>query len=106
MVPAMRFAQQTTNGQICVSGQSGQYVYALFTEPANPTTYLPTVRYDDPSLPGRTVISMGRYDFGLKNCTGSTSPTYVVWTAESPPRLGNRYAYGFFDDYVVYYPKP
>jgi hypothetical protein len=105
IIPALRLAQSKGNGPICLTLGPGEYIYALFTDPMNPASYLQTIRYDDPSLPGRTVLSLGRYAFGPKNCTATSQYTYVLAAAETPPRLGNRYEYQFFDSFVVYYPR-
>ncbi len=107
ILPALQYAAGTTEGPICVSPQSGQYIYVLYLEHANPSSYLPSMKFDDPVSTTRNVVSLGRYAFGLENCTGTTSAwTYVFSVADSPPRLGNRYDYKFFDHYVVYSPKP
>ncbi len=106
ILPALQYAAQTTEGPICVGAASGQYIYVLYLEHANPATYLPGMKFDDPLSPTRNVVSLDRYTFGVRNCTGSPPWTYVLSVADAPPRLGNRYDYKFFDHYVVYYPKP
>lgn len=106
ILPALTFAQGLGIGPICISGQSGQYIYALFTDPMNPSDYLTTIRYDDPQDPQRNVISLGRYTFGTRNCEGISGLTYVLWSADLPPHLGNRFDHKFFDNYVVYYARP
>jgi hypothetical protein len=56
--------------------------------------------------PLRQVASYGRYTFGTERCSAGLAYTYVLAADEIPPRLGNRYQYEFFDNYVVYYAKP
>jgi hypothetical protein len=106
ILPALQYASQTSRGPICVSAASGQYIYILYLEHANPTSYLSSMKYDDPLSRERNVVSLGRYTFGVGNCTGSSAWTYVLSNSDNLPRLGNRYDYKFFDNYVVFYVKP
>ena len=105
ILPALRYASQTSPGPICVSAASGQYIYVLYLQHPSPTSYLTNMKYDDPLSPTRNVLTLGRYTFGVGNCTGSSIWTYVLSKSDNLPRLGNRYDYKFFDNYVVYYPK-
>ena len=105
ILPALQYASQASPGPICVSAASGQYIYVLFLQHLSPTSYLNNMKYDDPLSPTRNVVSLGRYAFGVGNCTGSSIWTYVLSKSDNLPRLGNRYDYKFFDNYVVYYPK-
>lgn len=106
ILPALQYAEQASAGPICVSEASGQYIYPLYLDHPNPAAYLPTLRYDDPLSSTRNVVSLGRYTFGINNCAGRSDWTYVLSTQTSPPHLGNRYDYRFFDGFVVYIPKP
>lgn len=107
ILPALRFAKGHTNGAICVTDKTNMpYIYALFAEPISPSAFLASVDYVDESAPLRHVASFGRYSFGARNCPQGNSPVYVLTAYETPPRLGNRYSYEFFNDFVVYYPRP
>lgn len=106
ILPALQYAEQTTTGPICVGQASGQYIYVLYLDHPNPAVFLPQLTFDDPQSTTRNVISLGRYSFGTENCTGRTDWTYVLSAGDHVPRLGNRYEYRFFDNYVVYFPRP
>lgn len=106
ILPALQYAQAATAGPICVSEASGQYIYVLYLEHPRPATYLSSLHFDNPTSTDRNVVAFGRYAFGLRNCDSSLGWTYVLATSDTPPRLGNRYNYKFFDNYVVYSPKP
>jgi len=52
------------------------------------------------------VRSLLRYTFGKQNCPLQPLPVYVLAVGEVPPQLGRKYEFEFFDNYVVYYPRP
>ncbi len=106
ILPALQYAQAATTGPICVSEASGQYIYVLYLDHPRPATYLSSLQFDNPSSTDRNVVAFGRYAFGLRNCDAGLDWTYVLSASDTPPRLGNRYNYKFFDSYVVYLPKP
>ncbi len=106
LLSALHFAEADSSARLCITDEINMpYIFALFTEHASPADYLSSVRYVDEGAPMRQVISYGRYVFGTQNCTTGDGFTYVLTKEEIPPRLGNRYAYEFFDNFVVYYPK-
>lgn len=106
LLSALGFARSVRAGTVCVGDEiTMPYIYALFAERASPAEFLRTVQYEDVKAPFRQVRAFGRYVFGMKNCIEAPSPIYVLRTGETPPRLGNRYEYEFFEQYVVYYPK-
>ena len=105
LLPALRYARGVTDGALCVTDKINMpYIYALFTEHTSPAAFQASVKYVDPLQPFQRVASFGRYTFGSRTCTGAEAWTYVLRTDEIPPRLGNRYSYEFFDQFVVYYP--
>ncbi len=106
LISALDRAQGHTAGPICVTDKINMpYIYALFTDPLEPAKFLDSVKYVDPEEPLRRVASFGRYTFGVKGCAVLKDPTYVLTAQETPPRLGNRYSYEFFDNFVVYAPN-
>jgi 4-amino-4-deoxy-L-arabinose transferase-like glycosyltransferase len=106
LLPALHFAAAESDDALCITNQINMpYIFALFSDPMRPASFLETVRYEDPQAPFRQVLSFSRYVFGSHNCLGASPYTYVLTTAEIPPRLGNRYSYRFFDDFVAYYPR-
>jgi hypothetical protein len=107
LLSALQFARGLSDRPICMTGRIDMpYVYALFSDPVNPSEFQRTVQYVDPQAPLRQVLSFGRYVFGTQNCPSGSPFTYVLTADEIPPRFGNRYQYEFFDNFVVYYPKP
>ena len=107
LLPALHFASEQTDQDLCVTDEINMaYIYALFTDQTSPAEFVSTVRYLDAAEPLRRVVSFGRYTFGMRHCPHEQGPSYVLRGDEIPPRLGNRYAYEFFDNFVVYYPVP
>jgi hypothetical protein len=103
---ALKFTKQFENNPICMTNEINMpYIFALFSEQDDPGNYLNSVKYIDPNVPLRQVVSFGRYTFGTKNCTGSRSFIYILRTDEIPPPLGHRYNFQFFDNFVVFLPK-
>jgi len=106
IIPALQYAKTAESSLICVTNRINMpYIYALYVDPIPPRNFLASVRYVDPSEPLRRVASFGRYAFGTAGCDSVASSVYVLTSDEIPPRLGNRYSYRFFDNFVVYYPK-
>ena len=107
LLSALQFSEQGATATICVTDEINMpYIFALFSEKPDPKVFLSTVEYVDPSQPLRQVRSYGRYIFGTQNCSMAARPIYILMVEEIPPRLGNRYDFKFFDNYVVYFPKP
>lgn len=106
LLPALRFADSLDSPRVCVTDEINMpYIYALFANPVDPRDFLRSVSYIDANEPLRRVRSYGRYVFGVSQCTGVGPLTYVLTSDEIPPRLGNRYQYRFFDNFVVYFPR-
>jgi len=107
LLAALGFARGLTDGGLCVTDKINMpYIYALFSEQTSPAAFQASVKYVDSTEPLRQVASFSRYTFGARNCVVDKDPTYVLRTDEVAPRLGNRYSYEFFDNFVVYYPTP
>jgi hypothetical protein len=107
VLPALLYAQGHADGLICVTDQINMpYIYALFMETTSPADFQTSVQYVDPTEPLRRVASFGRYVFGIARCRNLAQATYIIRTDETRPRLGNRYTYEFFDNFVVYSPIP
>ena len=105
LIPALYWAEERAAGPICVTDKINMpYIYALFSNPTTPNEFQASVRYTDPTEPLRKVASFGRYAFGTSRCVGLENTTFVLTTQETPPRMGNRYGYEFFDNFVVYSP--
>jgi hypothetical protein len=106
LLPALRYAESHADTTVCVTDELNMpYIFALFSGHTSPADYIGTVAYVDAQAPFRQVVSFDRYVFGAQNCAGRAAATYVLTSDEIPPRFGNRYAYEFFGNFVVYYPK-
>lgn len=107
LLGALQFAAGQNTGPICVTDTiTMPYIFALFADAPSSADFISTVEYVDPQAPLRQVSSYGRYTFGSRDCTPAPQYTYVLAADEIPPRLGNRYKYQFFDNFVVFYARP
>jgi len=105
VIPALLSARARAPDTICVTDKINMpYIYALLTEPISPSAFQSSVKYVDSTEPLRRVASFGKYVFGTSHCLELEDTTYVLTEQETPPRLGNRYAFEFFDNFVVYSP--
>jgi 4-amino-4-deoxy-L-arabinose transferase-like glycosyltransferase len=106
LLPALGLANSLQTERVCVTDKvTMPYIFALFSAPTDSAVFIETVEYMQPPEPLRRVTAFGRYTFGTHNCSGGESVTYVLAADEIPPRLGNRFQYAFFDNFVVYYPR-
>jgi hypothetical protein len=104
LLPAINFSRQIKDTPICIDDNNMPYIFVLFSEKADPASYLNEIKYVDPQAPIRSVLSFGRYTFGRHNCTNLTMPIYILIAGKTPPPLGNKYKVKFFNDYAVYFP--
>ncbi|MGB8212817.1 MAG: glycosyltransferase family 39 protein [Anaerolineales bacterium] len=106
LLSALKFADKAGNNPICVTGNNrAPYIYVLFSEQKAPSQYLDTIKYVYPNSISRNVISLGRYTFGLENCSKDPTTVYVLYQEQPPIVRGlsfNAYNYGI---YHVYIPK-
>jgi hypothetical protein len=106
LLPALKSVGESGAARVCVTDKiTMPYIFTLFSAPEDTAVFLRTVRYVNPKEPLRRVASYGRYTFGIRNCVSGDPYTYVLTASELPPRLGNRYEYAFFDNFVVYTPR-
>jgi 4-amino-4-deoxy-L-arabinose transferase-like glycosyltransferase len=107
LVPALLAAERKPSGTVCVTDRINMpYIFALFTARPDPRDFTGTAVYKDPAAAFRQVASFDRFLFGSENCESRDGYTYVLTAEEVPPRLGNRYTAEFFDNFVVYSPRP
>ncbi len=107
LLPAIQYASSLSTGPVCVTDNIDMpYIFVLFAEQPELSSVLQTIQYGNPANDLFPVRSMTRYRFGAENCPSLEPPVYVWSTDEVPPHLGQRYHYQFFDEFVVYYPKP
>jgi hypothetical protein len=105
ILPALDFARQLGDNPICVTDKFNMpYIFAIFSEQANPADYLASIKYIDPQAPLRQVLSFGRYTFGIKNCEQTPKTIFILLADENRPRLGEGYRIKDFSNFVLYYP--
>src|SRR5271157_1415789 len=105
ILPALNVARLQANHPICVTDHLFRaHIYALFSDPINPSVFLSTVKYLIPTETTRGVISFGRYSFGLANCANAPGTVYVLMD-EQPPNHGIAYKVKDYLSYHVYIPK-
>ncbi len=105
ILPALDFARQLGDNPICVTDKFNMpYIFALFSEQANPADYLASIKYIDPQAPLRQVLSFGRYTFGIKNCEQTPKTVFILLADENRPRLGEGYRIKDFSNFILYYP--
>ncbi len=106
LLQAIDFASKQPDQPVCVTSSPNMpYIYVLFSQKLDPRVYLPTIKWINPHAPFRGVAHLGRYDFGLKNC--SPDPRTVLVLArdgETPPQNGVEYQPTTFTEFTVYSP--
>jgi len=104
LIPAIQAAGGTGSQPVCVTDSINMpYVFVLFAEKPNPSTYLESIRYVDPKADFRQVQQMGRYSFGLANCPKDPNTVYLL-SDEQPPQNGIHYTEETFVNYHVFIP--
>lgn len=106
LLPALRFAQEQTDGPICISTYKvvQPYIFVLYTEKIPPAQVAEEIQYHQPITPLREVDKLGRYTFGLENCGQDPKSTYILFYRERPETPRN-YEKSSFDYFTVYMPK-
>lgn len=104
LLPAIDFARHSPGSPICITDAVNMpYIYVLFTERMDPADYLNDIEYVDPTEPFRKVRSLGRYSFGLQNCSDDRATIYIL-SEEQPPRQDVNYTVSQFETFRVYAP--
>jgi hypothetical protein len=104
LVPALQSASRYADSPICVTDHVVMpYIYAQWAEPADPRTYLPTIVYAEPNTQFRTVAKMGRYEFGIQNCSKAAGSIYVM-KDELPPSGQEEFRMETYHLFRVYIP--
>jgi hypothetical protein len=104
LIPALDQARLEGNQPICVTDQVNMpYIYVLFTEKMDPAIFLKEVKFIDPDKNVGNVYSLGRYTFGIENCSVNPSTVYVL-SSEKPPDNGILYSVKDYIDYHVFSP--
>lgn len=105
LLGAIDYARQVTDNPICITGEVRMpYIFVLFIEKMDPAEYLTSVVYDNPNAAFRSPRRLGRYRFGLRNCTNhSVGTVYVLDQTESIPEA-DLYRMSRFGNFVVFVP--
>jgi 4-amino-4-deoxy-L-arabinose transferase-like glycosyltransferase len=106
LLPAIDFASKQTAGPVCVTTSPNMpYIYVLFSQQMDPNDYLSTIKYIKPHSPLRGVFRLGRYSFGLANCSRDPRTVYVLSReGETVPQSAVAYRTATFTEFVVYSP--
>jgi hypothetical protein len=81
------------------------YVYVMLADFRDPREYLSGIRYLDPISKYRIVEKMGRYSFGIQNCTLDADTIYILKIDQSLPLDTGLFSAETYRLYVVYIPK-
>ena len=103
---ALDYARHVGANPICVTNEevNEPYVFVLLLEKMDPAEYLPTVVYADPQAGFRHPTRLGRYRFGLRNCTNHSDGTVYVLENEKPLSAPESYTVVNFGNYHVFIP--
>jgi len=105
LLPALEFSRSMDDHPICVTGSVNQpYIYVLLLEKKNPAGYIHDLVYNQPDSSFRTVLSYGRYSFGLPSCAAQPDAVIILSSRESMEDA-SAYQTKTFGNYIVYYPK-
>jgi hypothetical protein len=106
MVPAVQSVMEYPDAPVCITNEMNfPYVYVQLVDQRNPEEYLATIRYLDPVAKYRVVEKMGRYSFGIQNCTLDAKTIYILKMDQSLPLDEALFNTETFELYVVYIPK-
>ncbi len=98
---AIGYASRQTEGEVCITKQPEQpYIFVLLYNREDPRTFYRTVRYEDPHADFHTVVSFGRYRFGLDRCRDS-APVLIVPRQEAAPFEAAGFEARRFSHYTV-----
>ena len=104
LIPALDQARLEGNHPICVTDQVNMpYIYVLFTEKMDPAIFLKEVKFIDSDKIVGKVYSLGRYTFGIENCSANPLTVYVL-SSEKPPDNGIVYSVRDYINYHVFSP--
>ena len=106
LLPAIQFAQENTDGPICITNYKVYmpYIFVLYTEKIPPAEFVNTVDFGVSVSPLREARQLGRYTFGLENCGEDAKSTYILFYKEKMEHPKN-YTRSWFDYFIVYTPK-
>lgn len=107
LLSALDYARTTNANPICVTRPkiNEPYIFALFSEKMAPSVGPDKIVYANADAQFREVSSVGRYFFGLENCPGNSSATYILFFNEPPPAAGKTFSVRQFGLFKVYLPK-
>jgi len=107
LLSALNYAKDSNSGTICVTTNKiiMPYIFVLFSEKMDSSVGPNKVIYVDPQSQFRNAKSVGRYTFGLENCSIDLKTSYVLFFTESFPGRSNNFEVRNFGLYTVYTPK-
>jgi hypothetical protein len=106
MVEAVQSVMKYPDAPVCITNEMNfPYVYVQLVDRKNPMEYLSTIRYTDPIAKYRVAEKMGRYSFGIQNCTLDTNTIYILKNDQTLPLEASLFNTEAYDFYVVDIPK-
>jgi hypothetical protein len=107
LIPAIQSVAEYPEKPVCITNEmSMPYIYVQLADFRDPREWLATIRYTDPDVKFRIVEHMGRYSFGIQNCSLDSETIYILKNDQSLPLDETLFSTQRFGDYVVYFPKP
>ncbi|MBN1438635.1 MAG: glycosyltransferase family 39 protein [Anaerolineales bacterium] len=106
MIPALQSINKYPDVPVCITNEMNfPYVYVQLVDRRNPNDFLATIQYLDPIAKYRVVEKMGRYSFGIHNCSLNTETIYILKIDQTLPMDSSLFNAETFDFFVVYIPK-
>jgi 4-amino-4-deoxy-L-arabinose transferase-like glycosyltransferase len=104
VLPAIDFASQQGGRDICLTDSINEpYIYVLFSQKLDPADYLNNIVYTNTHANAGPVRQLGRYSFGLDNCSQDAGTIYIL-SGETPPAGQISYSLHTFGGFTVYVP--
>jgi hypothetical protein len=105
IIPAVQSVLPYPDAPVCITNEMNfPYVYVQLVDLKNPVEYLATIRYTDPIAKYRIVEQMGRYSFGIENCSMEAKTIYILKTDQTLPLDPSLFRVETYEYYVVYLP--
>jgi hypothetical protein len=106
LVPAVEFVMKYPDAPVCITNEIDfPCIYVQLVDQKNPMEYLASIQYMDPIAKYRIVEKMGRYSFGIQNCTLDAKTIYILKMDQSLPLDTALFNTETFELYVVCVPK-
>lgn len=104
LIDAINYASTKTNNTVDITGDCNMpYIYVLFGERVNTHDFISSVVYSNSSLYYKSVLSFGRYCFGINYNNINSNYVYVIKNSSIEIFLKKGFAIHKFKNYSVAY---